>query len=498
MSPDREVTRLAKQSTVYSIGTLIMKVGGLFITPLYLDTNRFSASAYGHLMLIEVTVNLMVILIGLGLPQATRRWGADEREDSLFEQSTLASILVTLLVGSAVAAVAYVFQRPLTTALLDASAPAAALAWGGLYAALRAVSMQLMVYVRVKERAAYTVGTQSLELLVQLSLIAYVLLQGDADLTTVVRIMALTSLISPLVYLIGPASRVFTRPAWTQISPMLVYGLPLLLSAAAGIILNVGDRYMVNLWYSAADVGTFGFASRISSTLNMLLIQGVTAAYGIVGLKSITAGRNDLQRRTIRHMAALYCWAALVISLASHDGLTVLIEYFRVDASYREAVPLVFWMCLGSVFFGLSQLVINSLVAAKKSRTISVIVVGSATLNLALNAVFIPWLGPIGAAYTTGISYAVFLLWSAIRVFQLEGISYRWERVIRTVLLVLLFYALAQALLSLATPLRIMLWICLILLYPISLRLAGVYAASDVQDLLRLVRNRLHRPRHHA
>jgi O-antigen/teichoic acid export membrane protein len=153
---------------------------------------------------------------------------------------------------------------------------------------------------------------------------------------------------------------------------------------------------------------------------------------------------------------------------------------------------------LGAFFFGLSQLVINSLVAAKKSRTISVIVVGSATLNLALNAVFIPWLGPIGAAYTTGISYAVFLLWSAIRVFQLEGISYRWERVIRTVLLVLLFYALAQALLSLATPLRIMLWICLILLYPISLRLAGVYAASDVQDLLRLVRNRLHRPRHHA
>ncbi|MEL6614322.1 MAG: hypothetical protein AAFQ43_01215, partial [Bacteroidota bacterium] len=59
--------RLIRQSGLYALSGVALKLGGLLLAPLYLDTTLLPQAQYGQLFLLEVTAQIGILLGGLGL-----------------------------------------------------------------------------------------------------------------------------------------------------------------------------------------------------------------------------------------------------------------------------------------------------------------------------------------------------------------------------------------------------------------------------------------------
>ena len=94
-------------------------------------------------------------------------------------------------------------------------------------------------------------------------------------------------------------------------------------------------------------------------------------------------------------------------------GITALSEAVGsmfLGESFEEAYKVIPWVAWGAFFFGLTQYVYKPLELGKKTTTLLYLVIFAATLNVLLNLVFIPRFGALGAAYSTLVSYAGYLL----------------------------------------------------------------------------------------
>ncbi len=62
----------------------------------------------------------------------------------------------------------------------------------------------------------------------------------------------------------------FKRLSWLQAKPILMWGIPLIPHLATSWIKQGGDRYIINHYYTLAEVGLFSFALNLSNIIDMI------------------------------------------------------------------------------------------------------------------------------------------------------------------------------------------------------------------------------------
>jgi O-antigen/teichoic acid export membrane protein len=189
---------------------------------------------------------------------------------------------------------------------------------------------------------------------------------------------------------------------------MAKYGFPLVVGNLAAWILSLSDRYVLEFFRGAREVGIYSVSYAISEKSILLLASLFMLASGPISIniweeEEITKSQEFLTRLTRYY---------LVICLPAVVGLSVLarpiIDVLTAQEYYQgfRIVPLV---ALGGFFLGLQQRFQAGLTFYKRTNLIMISIVSSGLLNLLLNIWLVPKYGYIAAAATTLISY-IFLL----------------------------------------------------------------------------------------
>ena len=473
--------RLARQSGVYALGNAAIKAGGLLLLLLYLDPALLAQAEYGRLILIETAANLAVVIAGLGLAQGLLKYATDpafaEDRDSL----GFTTLLVTAGLAAALWAAVSILAAPLAGLLLDDAARAPIVRLAGAYAALKVVATVPYMALRVEERAGWYVAGLIVEFTVLVGGVYYFLAVQQMGLDGVLIGYVLSAGSAALLLSVALLVRSRWRFRRGLVGPLFRFGVPLTFASLASVLLNTGDRFLLDAFAGAEAVAVYGLAQKFGGLVNMLFVQSFSMAFAVLGLKALGSLSGEggevgnLHRRTFRHYAVLTGWGVLGVSLLAFD----VTEIVSPNPAYLDADPLVLPIALGFMAYGVYIIMMNVLYATAQTKRIAGNVLGAALFNLALNAALIPFLGAMGAALATLAAYAGL---AAVTTWQARSavlITFPWSALLTVALVVLGLWALAQPSLGWAQPGRVAWRLGLIALYPPLVFVSGVYSRAE-------------------
>jgi O-antigen/teichoic acid export membrane protein len=224
----------------------------------------------------------------------------------------------------------------------------------------------------------------------------------------------------------------------------------------------------------------------------MLFVQSFNLAFAVVGLKALAGAEGaDVHRRTFRHYAAATGWGVLGVSLLTRDVTAIV----SPDPAYQAADVLVLPIALGYFAYGIYFIAMNVLYAAGRSRAIAGGVGVAAVANLALNALTIPVLGPLGAALTTLATYAGLAAATLWRAHRAAPAPYAWSALAIVLALVMGLWLGGQATSDWPVAARLPARLALIAAYPALLLALRVYSLGEVRALAGAAFGRLRRAR---
>ncbi len=183
----------------------------------------------------------------------------------------------------------------------------------------------------------------------------------------------------------------------------LKFNIPLIPHYLSIMVLGQADRIMIKHYKGDGDAGIYSFAYQIASAINMVIsaIDSTRVPWTYEQLKDKNYPRiAKVSTLLLLMMAGVTLFAALV------SPEIILIG----GKNYKPAVYVIPVVALG-VYFTFCYSIFSTIQfyygATKYVMVASVI---GAVLNVVLNAIFIPKVGFIAAAYTTLICYMIFML----------------------------------------------------------------------------------------
>ncbi|NBB84773.1 MAG: oligosaccharide flippase family protein [Bacteroidetes bacterium] len=483
---------VARQSGVYALGNIALKASGLLIAPLYLNPELLTVEGFGQFALLNVTAQLAIFIVGLGLGQGLLKFVTDPdlaHKRQALPFTTLTATLGAVLVGCGLLAA---LADPLTNVLLGAAAPSTLLVLVAGYVGAKVMGSIPLMLLRARERAGWYATAVGLEALVLVGAVYYFLAVLQWGLWGLMAAYAASATVGTIVLLVAMLRLVPWSFDRTLVLPLIRFGWPLAVGALAAWFLNLGDRYLLSWLVDDATTGLYEWAARLAGAVNMLFVQSFQLAFSVIGLKALGRGdaAADLHRTIFRHYVAVTGWASLGIALLAYD----LTRLLTAEATYLEAEPLVLLLALGFMAYGVHFIITNVLYAAGKTGTMGSLVLAAAVLNLLLNLALIPFIGAVGAALTTYVSYLALALGNAYVAGQTQAVAFPWGRYAGVVVLVVALYAVGWTVQDAPPAVRLSVRLGLIAAFPPLLVVTRFYTWREVRTTARLLRDYLRAP----
>ena len=183
------------------------------------------------------------------------------------------------------------------------------------------------------------------------------------------------------------------------------YGLPLVANEISTNLLSFADRLMLRqMLGDFAAVGTYTIGYGLALNINNLFNFALYNAYTQVSIREFeTAGVEAVLRmkRDVLHML-VYVTVGMTVGLIS-VGPDVLLLMAGDDKHASTPV----FVTIGVIYTldGLLGICSAGLLLLKRSKTVLLLTLGAAAVNIALNLVWIPRYGVMGAVYATAAGF---------------------------------------------------------------------------------------------
>lgn len=473
-----------KHTFVYSIGNLSIKAIGLVLLPIY--TSQLTTNDYGILALLEITALIMVSVLSFKLSTALIRWfsevnTAKERKTLVFTNYVF-SLAIVLLIN----VVLHPFSGDISFALTGFSGMNEI-----IHILIVSVSFEILNFypleiIRYKEKSILYAIIVFVRLTIILSLNILFVVKLQLGIKGVI-----------LSQLAGQALVfVFTLPLVIKnivikinlgvLKEMLKYSSPLVFSTISMMLLTMGDRYIIKYLLNATEVGLYSLGYKLSSVLNMFIIQSFQMGFLPIAYKMYNKPEaNRFFSKTLTYYTIILVIVGLLISLFSKE----IIYLFSRNEAYYPAYKVIPFIVLSFILKGIQYVFSLGLHYVKKTRFNASIVGCIALINVALNFALIPLLGIIGASVSTVLCWllmAVLFYWYANKLFP---INYEIKKLLVLVFIYMIITVFGNYLLpDMKMYLAISLKIIPLILIPFVLYWLKFYEAIEIERIKGFVR----------
>lgn len=235
------------------------------------------------------------------------------------------------------------------------------------------------------------------------------------------------------------ASFLYGRSEWQGIIPkwssgfmktLVGYGLPLTATFALSFVVSSCDRFLIAWFLGEGAAGVYSASYNLAQqSLTLLMMVVNVAAYPLAARALESKGEEAARKQLLKNAELLFGVAFPgtlgLITLAPNIAAILLGTEFQKEAS--QLIPLV---AVAALLSGIRAYHFD-LAFQLGQRTVGQVWVmgGAAAINLLLNCWWIPRYGPLGAAWSTMVAYAVALLLSANLGRKIFFIPIEWRSV---------------------------------------------------------------------
>jgi O-antigen/teichoic acid export membrane protein len=209
----------------------------------------------------------------------------------------------------------------------------------------------------------------------------------------------------------------FAIPKLTHAREYLNYGLPLVPGSLSTWIVNSSDRYLIALFLGTAAVGYYSPGYTAGTTIGMISAPLATLLPAVLSKHYDENNIADI-RTILTYSMKYYIGIALpcvvALSILAKPILLVLTTQ-QIATNGYFVIPFV---AAGSALVGAYSVLVTIIALKKKTAIIGTIWILAAALNFGLNLVLIPYLGLIGAAFTTFLAFLLAFVLTTIYSFR--------------------------------------------------------------------------------
>jgi O-antigen/teichoic acid export membrane protein len=191
------------------------------------------------------------------------------------------------------------------------------------------------------------------------------------------------------------------------IKHILKFGIPLIPHTVGAAIITMSDRVFITNMVGVDSTGIYTVGFQIGMIIGILQ-DSFNKAWVPWFFSKL---KKDQLKDKILIIKITYIYFIVIVFVALILGLIapLLLSVF-VGPEFSQASQYVIWIAVGFAFNGMYKMVTNYIFYLQKTYILMFSTFGTAVLNVILNAIFIYFLGAIGAAIATSVSFFVMFI----------------------------------------------------------------------------------------
>ncbi len=447
----KAVRRLAKETIIYGLTTVIARALNLILTPLQTYALNDDTASYGVVTKLLAFVTFLHVIYTYGMETAFFRFATNSKEPRKVSETLSTSLVFTTLLFSAFL---MVFSDQLAT-LINLPGKGLYVRLFGATVALDTLAVIPFAQLRLDSKPRKYMAIKVLNVVIAVLINLFFFLPGaldkpdmfaplftfnsaDAPIYVFTAFIAASS-VQLLVFLPFYLKRklrwnkaIFAK-AWNYSWPLIILGL-------AGMTNEVLDRMVLDSWLSGTEqykkdqLGIYGASYKVGMILGMA-VQAFRMAADPFFFKS---GKAEASRVLFADVMKFFVLFSLTVLL----GILMYLDLFArfIGPEFRQGLFIVPYVGLASVFLGIFyNLNIWYKLTDKTHFGMYVTVVG-AIVTVALNWFLLPTIGILGAAIATLAAYVVMSVISYFLGQKYFPVPYQVGRILGYIALVLLIY----------------------------------------------------------
>lgn len=431
------IKRLAGETAVYGLGTIIPRLLNYFLVPFY--TRVFDQGAYGQITELYAWVGITMVVLTYGMETAFFRYAEIEKDPKkVFNTATSVLLItsvafiafITLFLGKVSAAIQYEGHQEYILLL-------------GFVVAIDAFSALPFAYLRFKNKAKRFSVIKILSIVVNVVLNIFFIViipkiagnslhgisafEGDNRIVFVFLANFFSSGFSLLLLL--PEIRNF-RIAIDRalLKKMLAYGLPILIIGIGVMVSEVADKILLKYFLTDkttahAQIGIYGANYKLA-ILMMLFIQ--MFRYAAEPFFFRESGKKDAKAVYSKVMTyfVIFTWFIFL-------GVVLYIDVFKyfIGPSFWVGLKIVPVVLAAKLFLGVFYNLSVWYKLTNKTLYGALIALTGAFITIVLNVYLIPKIGYMGSAWANFFCYLSMMLISFFWGRKVYKVTYNLSKI---------------------------------------------------------------------
>lgn len=394
---------------------------GFLLIPLY--TRYLHPADYGVLELLVLSINLITLLIGLQLTNATAKfYDSAEGVSNKNKVASTALILIIGITGSVFSGLIF-FSDDVST-IIFGSDQHSQLFQIVFAAAFFGTIMQIpLLLLRIHDKSKQFVFITLSRVLLTVGLTIYFVVELELGVLGIVSANAIVAALICSYLLVITLTKIGFGFSTRYIREMVVYSAPLIPAGIGMFVIHYSDRFFLNHYSTLDELGIYSLAYKFGFLLTPLLIQ----PFGLVwGAKMFEIYRlensHDILRKIFRGYAFLVITALFLLSLFIDEIIIIM-----TTPQYYSAASLVPIIALAYALSAINVLIITPFYAEKKTKFIGYINFSAAAVCIVLNFILIEPFGGQGAAVATLLTFGFVLIMNIHFSTKVSSIRWPWS-----------------------------------------------------------------------
>lgn len=388
---------MIKNTIIFGIGLIGSKFVQFILLPYF--TNVLTAAEYGTIDLTVTFVGLMVPLLTLELSDSVLRFGLSEGTNKKALVTNAGLILLIASIFTLLLSPLLLFYRSI-----------ADYRW---YIVALIITQAFRSNCALFVKASNKVTVYSIDSILTAAIIASFDIVFISVYKMSIRGYFLAEIIGNIcsfifLTLVGKVRTYIALKNGIDVSllkQMLKYSIPLMFNALSWWITSFSDRMILDLFFSADEVGIYSVAAKIPAIVTTLLSVFTQAWI----MSAVREYENDKDVRFFENVYTIY--VAFLFSFVAAIVLIIKpIMRVYIGKDFFEAWYYVPLLLVGTVFLGISNYY-GAIYASAKANMLEIkSTIICAISNIVLNFVLIPKMNILGAVIATALSYVIVVI----------------------------------------------------------------------------------------
>lgn len=442
-------------------------VGGfLSFFAIFILTYLFNESELGEYNLILSTVNIIASLGTLWLSQSVLRF---------YEEKDFGAVLI--LTGASIFICLFAYNI-LNILLNQTSSP-----WVYAYVVMIAL---YNIFDTMFRRARRLRDYVMLELLLAISKIFPMIVFGiiTKDYNSIFSSQCIVLMAFFIMFFVKN-NKLFRHASYkvniTMLRQYLRFGVPLMGLAVSNWVLTTSDRFVIKYFGGSVQVGIYSTNYSLANSIYMMFALIVINAFHPIIMKQWKIDKKETLK-LISHTIDMYLLLMIPLTFFGCLKSNVILNMFKGNL-YASHDWIFNWTALGIFFYGLSLLFHKYYELIEKTTMILIINLLAAISNIILNIILIPVIGFDVAAFTTFVSYIIYIIIVRVLTYKKFKLSINVKNLMVVMVAVMFFFVIDRIFVQKRTIIFFFIEGCVYVVY-----IAIVYSVTKIFDIKRLKR----------